>query len=312
MKLGLFHMRMPPALGPDYWFRRAGAGTLSACLMTASGHARLQQRIAWLLRSTRRRLVAGLRDAGQARRRLSETMLAGLPGSAEQAFMDAAWLALEEERQAVIRAASITARARPTPAGDCATAGASLDAESARAIAGLLAGALFEARLETLLEEARAGGVTALRAAFAALHAELSRSRDAGTDAIGRLAEARRREGDIARRVAAALAPISGRERLAMHAAATGCGAEADQGVAARPGQGGARAWGRDLARLVVAELRQPPSAWPRSETADTDPSVVAARRRIQNYARDMGLNVAAIFMLLALLSVLLYFAGRG
>jgi formate hydrogenlyase subunit 3/multisubunit Na+/H+ antiporter MnhD subunit len=292
-RLGLFHMHMPPALGPDYWFRRAASGTFSACRMTASGYARLQQRLAWLMRSARRRFFIRLRDAGQARRRLSETLLAGLPGSAEQAFMDAAWVALEEERQATVRAASVAA-------------------ESARAIAGLLAGALFEARIEALLAEARRGGVTALRAAFAALHPELARSRDAVADSIDNLVESRRRDGDIARLAAAALTPLSGRERLAMRHAAAAYGAEGGRDDATRPGPGGWRAWAWDLGRLVVAELRQPPSAWPRSETADTDASVVAARRRIQHYARDIGLNVAAIFMVLALFSAMLYLAGSG
>jgi hypothetical protein len=65
-------------------------------------------------------------------------------------------------------------------------------------------------------------------------------------------------------------------------------------------------AWLRDMARLAVAELRQHPSSWPRSEDLDTEPSVVSARRGIQRYARDVALNVAAIFLLLALFVALL------
>jgi len=57
----------------------------------------------------------------------------------------------------------------------------------------------------------------------------------------------------------------------------------------------------------VASELRQHPSAWPRSETLDEDPAVLAMRRRIQRYARDVGLNVAAIFLLLALFAATLW-----
>ena len=65
-------------------------------------------------------------------------------------------------------------------------------------------------------------------------------------------------------------------------------------------------AWLRDMVRLAIAELRQHPSSWPLSETLDVEPRVVSTRRGIQRYARDVALNVVAIFLLLALFFVLL------
>jgi hypothetical protein len=62
-------------------------------------------------------------------------------------------------------------------------------------------------------------------------------------------------------------------------------------------------AWLLDLGRLAVAEVRQHPSSWPQSESLDTEPTVVSTRRGIQRYARDVALNIVAIFLVMFLLA---------
>jgi hypothetical protein len=73
----------------------------------------------------------------------------------------------------------------------------------------------------------------------------------------------------------------------------------------------GVVSWLRDAARLLAAELRQAQAAWPHADSFDTDPAVRAARRRLQNYARDVGLNVALTMLLMGLLATLV-FLGVG
>jgi hypothetical protein len=268
------------------------------------GYGRLQHRLAWRLRSGRRRLLVIMRGAGLVRRRLAETLLADIPGSPEHAFIDAAWVALERERHTTVRAAMSEAVARfGRPAGG---AGREPLAESARAIAGLLAGTLFEARLEMLLEAGRIGGADAMRGVLAALHAGFPAARDSIVAASASLAEIRLADEDIAARIHAEIAPV-----LAGELAACGTAVEVPPRHAAaaarRSGSlGGFLAWTLAVTRLVLAEFLQRESALPRSEALDTNPTVVATRRNIQHFARDVGLNVAAIFLMLALFAAVL------
>ena len=56
--------------------------------------------------------------------------------------------------------------------------------------------------------------------------------------------------------------------------------------------------------------MRQHPSSWPQSESVDTEPTVVSTRRGIQRYARDVALNVAAIFLVMFVLAAMLWFGA--
>jgi hypothetical protein len=149
------------------------------------------------------------------------------------------------------------------------------------------------------------------RAAFASLHQAFPASRAAVAQAVAELADARCRDETVATEIAAILAPIVRRERGAIEAVGRtppAPAAEQGQGALRQAGAAtGLAAWLRDISRLVAAELRQHQSAWPRSEALDEDPGVLVMRGRIQRYARDVGLNVAAIFLLLALLAAALW-----
>jgi hypothetical protein len=295
MKTGLFHLRLPRWLSVEAGYYSV-ANALTAAARTAGRlHAQFQHRISWGLRVLRRRMLVAMRDAGQARRRVAETLLAGAPGSPEQAYVDSAWLVLDQERQATVRV-SIASRG-----DELQVAG-----EAVRALASLLAESIFDARLAMLSDVARSKGHAAARAAFAALYREFPVTRAAVATAARMLAARRARGEDIGPAVSLALRPMLARERAAF----VGALDEAlcvDGPPAPREPPTGVLAWARDIARMVAAELRQPPSSWPRSAALDADPGIVATRRRIARYARDAGLNVAAIFALLALIAVALW-----
>jgi formate hydrogenlyase subunit 3/multisubunit Na+/H+ antiporter MnhD subunit len=291
-----------------------GSGLVGQLLLTvfqgiALVYGRAQNRIAWSLRASRRRLLLGLGDAGLARRQLVESLLVGLPGSPAQVFLEAAWGALEQERHATVRRALAGV---PGPAHAAPEHGArEARVEATRALAGMMAGAVFEARLERLGEQARRGGVAAARAGFAALHGEFDATRRAICEAATALAEARSGGEDIVRAVSERLEPIIAREAHAIFAGAAAAPPGTAEPLLAPPRQARRRrdafgAWLRDMARLAIAELRQHPSSWPHSEAIDTQPSVVSTRLGIQRYARDVALNIAAIFLLMALFIVLL------
>ena len=308
MKFGLFHRRPPVSA-----YRHASTGErfLTFCRRLASAYGHLQHRISWALFASRRGMLAGMRATGRTMHQLVESVVAGGPGSPGQAFMEAAWVELERERDATIKAAmaSVAAGRRGPQKDSDSTREALL--ESARAVAGLLAGSLFEARVEMLREQGRGGAMDSARSAFSSLHQAFPDSRATVAQAVAELAGARCRGENVATQLAAILAPIARQERGAIEAAARATpvpGAEQGHGAVEQPGAAaGLAAWLRDMSRLVAAELRQHQSAWPRSEALDEDPGVLVMRRRIQRYARDVGLNVAAIFLLLALFAATLW-----
>lgn len=293
-----------------------GSGLIGQLLLTvfqgiALVYGRLQNRIAWSLRASRRRLLLALGDAGLARRQLVESLLVGLPGSPAQVFLEAAWGALEHERHATVRTALAGASGRAHAAHMPEGGAREARVEATRALAGMMAGAVFEARLEGLGEQARRGGVAAARAGFAALHGEFDPTRRAICGAATALAAARSGGEDIVRAVSERLAPIIEREAHAIIAGAAAAPPATAEPPLAPPRQARRRrdalgAWLRDMARLAIAELRQHPSSWPHSEAIDSQPSVVSTRRGIQRYARDVALNIAAIFLLMALFIALL------
>jgi hydrogenase-4 component B len=301
MTTGLFHLRLPRWLSVEAGYHGLAAALRGATLRLGRLHGQFQHRLSWALRVSRRRMLVAMRDTGQARRRLAETLLAGAPGSPEQAYIESAWLVLDQERQATVRAALASRRdERP-------------EAEATRAIACLLAENLFDARLELLTRVARSQGHAAAHRAFSVLYRAFPMTRAEVAEAAGMLAGRRARGEDIVPAVSVALRPMLARERAAflgsLDAADAAPGREAASPAPPVPPRG-VFAWSTDLARLVVAELRQPPSSWPRSEAVDADPGMVATRRRIARYSRDVGLNVAAIFALLALFAAALWLAA--
>ena len=342
MKFGLFHLHLPPWLGPAYWLDRSGAQGLAAVRGVSARYQRLQQRgggvlgglllgacdgltwvyghaqqrIAWLLRALRRRVLLGLGDAGRVRRQLVQSVLIGLPGSPEQVFLDAAWGSIEQDRLETVRAA--LARARQSQDAADSLDGRHQEARigAARSLAGLMAGAVFDARLTWLQELARNEGADAARAAFTSLHKGFQETRNTVSTAAADLAAARSRGEDVAREVSGRLQPVLQREARAVAGATAGATTAVAELPAMAPVRQSRRrreafgAWLRDLTRLAIAEVRQHPSSWPQSENIDTAPAVVSARGGIQRYARDVALNVVAIFLVMAALVAALYFGS--
>jgi hydrogenase-4 component B len=276
-------------------------------------YGRVQNRVAWFLRAARRRLLLGLGEAGLARRQLVESLLVGLPSSPAQAFLEAAWGAVEQERHATVRAALAEVGSAVRPGRVLEERAQESRFEAIRALAGLMAAAVFEARLERLGAQAREGGADAVRAGFAALHREFGATRSAIIRAAADLADARVRGEDIVRALSERIEPVLAREARAIDlgavlpdAPASATGTPLAQPRQARRWRNAFGAWLRDMVRLAIAELRQHPSSWPHSESLDTAPGVVSARRSIQRYARDVALNIVAIFLLFALFFLLL------
>ena len=270
-------------------------------------YGRIQQRVAWSLRTGRRRFMLGLGDAGRVRRRLVESLLVGLPGSPEQAFLEAAWGAIEQERLETVRAALARVRRASRQAGALDERQHEARLGATHSLARLMAGAVFDARLERVGAQAREAGIETARAGLAALHREFEETRACLCAAVVDLAEARSRGEDITRATSRIIRGVLEREAAALAAAAETPSSEPAPVITppspVRRRREAFGTWLLDLGRLAVAEVRQHPSSWPQSESLDTEPTIVSTRRGIQRYARDVALNIAAIFLVMFLLA---------
>jgi formate hydrogenlyase subunit 3/multisubunit Na+/H+ antiporter MnhD subunit len=315
LRFGWFHRQPPAWLGLSWWLQRAGLGMLTAApggpnllagfARLASLYGHLVQRLAWGLRVLRRLLLRGLHGFELARRRLVQTWLAGPPGSMEQAFLEAVWLDLEQDRQDTLRAARNAVEAACDARDAALPHQREAELAAGRAVAGAMASTLLEHRLAALSAAARENGVALLRARYERLHRVLAASRRAVVEATPRLAAARVRGEALPRLLHATVDPLVRRESEALGAGV----ATSPSAVAPAPAAGAGR-WLLALLRLGVAELRQHQSAWPRAEGLDTDPAVLLGRWQLQRYARDVSLNVALAVVLMAALVAALWLAA--
>ncbi|NGX15121.1 complex I subunit 5 family protein [Wenzhouxiangella sp. XN24] len=312
-RMGVFHLRGPRWMSVARAYGAIARGSVRACVGTAFVYARFQHRLAWSLREIRRLLWQVAHQAGQARRRFVETVLAGVAATAEQAFLESAWLLLDEERVATTNAAASRLLEQARTDGAASPVRAVPPMESARAIAGLLAGALFEARLALLRRIGDAHGAAAQHTALDALYREFPATRAAIAAAAAELAPAHDAGEPPGPEVASILGPLLTRERLAVPAAWHPAPGAIEDGSADVPQlEFSLAAWLLDIGRLALSQLRQPLSARSSAETLDAQPGIVFARRKIQRYGRDISLNVATMFVLLVLLAGALWLGRSG
>ena len=312
-RTGLFHLHGPRWMSIARGYRVIALGGVHACVGAAFVYGQFQQRLGWSLRAMQHGVSHAAHQAGQARRRFVETVLTGVAATAEQAFLESARLLLDQERDTTTNAAASRTLEQPREDGAASRARAVPPMESARAIAGLLAGALFEARLGLLRRIGDAHGVAAQHAAFDALYREFPATRAAIAAAAAKLAPVHDRGEPVGPDVASILAPMVTRESLAVPAAWRPGSIEAEDRRADVPRpQLSLAAWLRDIGRLALAQLHQPQFARARAGSLDDDPGIVLTRRTVRRHGRDISLNVTMMFVLFVLLAGALWLGRAG
>ncbi len=352
MRFRLFHLRAPRWLRLERGYAQAAQALLQAARATSATQQRLaarkglahallvavaavapaQQRLmetgSRRLEDWRRRLLVGLRSLGRQRRRLADTLFTGAPGTGEQQFVEDAWLALEAERHATVRTVVSAALQRVRESGRLKPREREPVAEAVRAIAGHLAGMLFNARMSVVEELTRAGHAEVLAPVLHGVIGNLRATRAEVAEAAMGLAHRRWTGEDIAPLLVDVLRPILEKERFESRLRAAAGLPGAAEVAGGRPAAGrkpargpaafaapserpahvlaGFGRWLVDALRLGVAVLRQPMSTWPYTESLDTDRTVIATRRWIERYVRDPGLNVLVTYLFLVLVVALL------
>jgi len=321
MKFGLFHLHAPKWFGVDYWYREAAHGLLGFCAFLATwydmGRGATSRALRWSRSNYR---LQGARIE-RARRKLLMTLATGAPGPRDQHFVQSAYVSLERERQATVRAAVSEAirHVRDWPDYESSERRATLDA--VRDIAGYMAGRVFKERMGVVSDLVRYGLAEEIRHGFDDVVRGLAMSRQSVARTALALA-GRRIEGEsVLRDTSAAVNHLLSDERFDVRLAALVPGRSAATVLVLETGHAVAHAvpagaslrsyraegltrleksarWLSDIVRLSVDAVTQERASWFVSDRFGSE-SVVGTRRAIQRYARDMSFNVAMIVIVM-------------
>lgn len=320
MKFHLFHLHAPQYFSIDWWYRQAAHGLVALCGVVDRAYEALRHACSRTLRLARFEYAEMASRLGRRRRLLVSTLLTGAPGARDQHFIGHASVVLERERQDSVRLA-VLAAIQTSREESGASDRALVDA--VRDIAGYIALRLMNERMGALSDLARTGGLQSARVAFAPAVSEIAKSRETITQTALRLAPKRMKGENVGRDIAAAVNMLISAERfdLMLTPRTTGgaiaLGRTAEAGLALRealPTRAalraagtsgltwleGAAAWLLEITRLIVDAITRERSDWAGGSRFD-DAAVVSMRLHIQHYARDIGLNVAVVAVMLLL-----------
>ncbi|MBN2247484.1 MAG: hypothetical protein JW733_02160 [Coriobacteriia bacterium] len=327
MKFGLFHLHGHRWLSVDYWYRQAAHGLIAFCGFTDRTYEALRHGASRGLR----RLVSEYHSLGirlsRQRRLVLATVLTGAPGARDQHFIQHAYVTLEQERQDTVRTAVTRAidGLRASGADDGALAHRDY-IDAVRDIAGYMSQRLMNERMGVLADLARTNELQSVRAPFEAVRGELARARSRIIDTAIELAPHRMEGESVTREVASCVNAILSEERFdvmltaAAHQRLQATGRALEAGAALRgrvprrtallavqsSGLGRlerAAAWTVEMLAITVDALTRERTGGITTRPVD-DSIVLQTRLSIQRYARDIGLNVAV------LLVVMLIFIG--
>lgn len=333
MRFGLFHLHAPKWLSINNYYLWFARGFVTACEYVAEWYARWLALVSRSLRSLRLSYRSAYARAGRNYARIIATVSTGAPGPRNQHFIQRAYVALERERQATVRAAVSNAHEwlRTRPDIDPERARATI--ESVRDIASYMAQRQRNQRMTVLAEMVRTGEIETARYRFDDVLVEVRCFRTHVAHTAIEMAERRMSGEDVIRDISAEVNRVSSEERFGQRLLE---GRQVSRPVLPSPYQLGvhtqdlaaapaalaewrvrglgrferAARWTVEIVRLVVETTTQERSSWLMNEHIDAE-AVLATRLRIQRYARDMSLNMAVIIvmMLIFLLSIV---AGAG
>ncbi|MDZ4167460.1 MAG: complex I subunit 5 family protein [Coriobacteriia bacterium] len=322
MRFGLFHLHGPKWLSIDWWYRRLARGLIASCVSTDRAYEAVRSATSRFMRRTLSEYGGMAIRVGRRRRLLVATLLTGAPGARDQHFIQHAYVTLERERQdAVRRAVAQTIEKLHSPGDETAVVDETAYLDAVRDIAGYMAQRLMTERMGVLSDLTRTGDLQAARAPFEAVRSELTRVyRPIAETAIAN-APRRMRGESVTREVAAAVNAILSNERFDLLIAsaipqarqalgqALEIGASVRHGLPPRSAIQAARAdglsaleraaaWSIEMLALVVDALTRERTGRLMDRPID-ETTVLGTRLGIQRYARDIGLNVTVLLVLL-------------
>jgi len=331
MRFGLFHLHGPKWLSIDFWYRQLAHGLVTFCVLTDRGYEALRGATSRALRRARSGYGSAVIRLARRRRLLIATMLTGAPAARDQHFIQHAYVTLERERQDTVRRAVV--RALATYRSEHGMAPPDETAErnyidAVRDIAGYMAQRLMNERMGVLSDLARTGQLDAAREPFESVSGDLARAQGPIIERALELAPARGRGENVTREIAATVNAIMSSERFDLLIASAipqsrqtvgrvlEVGAQVRHGLPQRSAIAAAQsagltrlergaAWSVEMLAIIVDTLTRERTGR-LTETPLSERTVLETRMSIQRYARDIGLNVAILLVvLLALVGTL-------
>lgn len=321
MRFHLFHLHAPQYFSIDWWYRQGAHGLVAACGLIDRLYEAGRRSTSEVLRRTRHSYGTLVARIGRRRRLVISTLLTGAPGPRDQRLMQNAYVILERERQDTVRVGVMRATAHLRSTGDAGAPSDQGTIDAVRDIAGYMAGRLMHERMGVLTDMLRTGGLEEAVGVLMASGDELARVRAFVATTAFDLAPRRMRGESVTREIGAAVNTALSTERFDLLVAPRTSAARVALGRTAgvldaarhtlpdgqrltRAGAGGLTrlerfaAWSVEMLRLAVDALTRERSQWlPESRFEET--SILRTRLGIQRYARDIGLNVAVLFVVL-------------
>lgn len=322
MKFHLFHLHAPQYFSIDWWYRGLARGLLRTCVLADETYEATRRATSRFLRRTVSEYHGAVIRLSRRRRLIVATALTGAPAARDQHFMQHAYVTLERERQDSVRKAVAEALARMRDEGYSAEDSQTVEiVESVRDIAGYMAQRLMNERMGVLGDLARTDGLGSAGALFDDALPRLREARGPIVRTAIELAPRRSVGDNVTRETAAAINAILGKERFdqliapALTAPQQIAGRVLETGTSvkqvlpshhaiASAGAGGltrlerAAAWSVEMLAIVVDALTRERTGGITQRPVDEE-TVRATRLRIQRYARDIGLNVAILLLVL-------------
>jgi formate hydrogenlyase subunit 3/multisubunit Na+/H+ antiporter MnhD subunit len=323
MRFHLFHLHAPQYFSIDWWYRQAASGLVAVCGLVDRSYEAGRRRTSEVLRRTRHSYGTLVTRIARRRRLVVSTLLTGAPGPRDQRLIQDAYVILERERQDTVRVAVMRATTHLRSTSGPGTPPDQTTIDAVRDIAGYMAGRLMHERMGVLTDMMRTGGLERAVAVLMASGEEIARARPFIATTALELAPQRMRGDSVTREIGAAVNTALSNERfdlmVAPRTSAAGVALGRTAGVldAARhalpsgdrltsAGASGLTrlerfaAWSVEMLRLAVDALTRERSQWlPESRFEET--TILRTRLGIQRYARDIGLNVAILFVVLLL-----------
>ncbi len=322
MRFGLFHLHAPKWFGVDYWYQASARGFLRACAFAEGWYERYLAMCSRTLREARLGFSSTWTRTARNWQRFIVTITTGAPGPRNQHFIQFAYITLERERQSTVRYAVTRAHEWLRTCEDVGSERTLATVEAVRDIASYMTRRQLNQRMGVLAEMVRTGEIEIVRYAFDDVVDEVRIFRSQIAHTAIELAERRMSGADVLRPISVEMNRILSEERFdrRLRAATTvahpalphiqGIGMHVRSAAAGGPvtlDDLGARGlgrlersarWATELVRLVVEVTTQERPGWLATERLDPE-SVLATRRQIQRYARDMSFNMAVILVVL-------------
>ena len=321
MRFHLFHLHAPQCFSIDWWYRQAAGGLVAACGLVDRSYEAGRRWTSGVLRRTRHSYGMLVTRIARRRRLVISTLLTGAPGPRDQRLIQDAYVILERERQDTVRIAVMRATTHLRSTSDPGTPPDQATIDAVRDIAGYMAGRLMHERMGVLTDMMRTGGLEGAVAVLMASGDEIARARSFIATTALDLAPQRMRGDSVTREIGAAVNTALSGERFDLMVAPRTSAARVALGRTAgalemaqhtlpsgdRLASAGASgltrlerfaAWSVEMLRLAVDALTRERSQWlPESRFEET--TILRTRLGIQRYARDIGLNVAILFVVL-------------